>query len=96
MLMLLAVAMLAARAVRERWAMFLWCFAIWDAAYYAGLWTTIRWPQSLATPDVLFLIPVPWIAQVWFPLLIDAAVVGAVLYRRRSHGAVAHSRAWAA
>src|SRR6516162_7390342 len=53
-LMLVAVAMLAARVARERWAAFLWCFAIWDAAYYTGLWATIRWPQSLTTADVLF------------------------------------------
>nr|UXE46230.1 hypothetical protein Hi04_10k_c962_00006 [uncultured bacterium] len=96
MVMLLAVAMVAARIARERWAVFLWCFAIWDAAYYAGLWATIRWPQSLTTRDVLFLIPVPWIAQVWFPLLIDAAVVAAVLRSRRPGTAIARSRAWAA
>lgn len=96
MLMLFAVAMVAARALRERWALFLWCFAIWDAAYYAGLWATIRWPTSLTTPDVLFLIPVPWLAQVWFPLLIDAAVVAVVLYRRTSSAVLAPSRAQAA
>jgi hypothetical protein len=86
-LMLLSVAMLAARAARNRWAAYLWCFAIWDAAYYAGLYATIRWPQSLMTPDVLFLIPVPWIAQVWFPLLVDVAVMAAVLYGRRDQKA---------
>jgi hypothetical protein len=95
-LMLVAVAMLAARVARERWAAFLWCFAIWDAAYYTGLWATIRWPQSLTTADVLFLIPVPWIAQVWFPLLMDAAVVAAVLCSRRPRAAIARTRAWAA
>jgi hypothetical protein len=86
-LMLLSVAMLAARSARNRWAAYLWCFAIWDAAYYAGLYATIRWPQSLTTPDVLFLIPVPWIAQVWFPLLVDVAVMAAVLYGRRDQKA---------
>ncbi|HKD91731.1 MAG TPA: hypothetical protein VKB56_07495 [Terriglobales bacterium] len=95
-LMLVAVAMLAARVARERWAAFLWCFAIWDVAYYTGLWATIRWPQSLTTADVLFLIPVPWIAQVWFPLLMDAAVVAAVLFSRRPRAAIARTRARAA
>src|SRR5690349_9352956 len=64
MIILLSVAMLAARPVRDRWAAFLWTFAIWDTTYYAGLWATVRWPQSLLSSDVLFLIPVPWISQV--------------------------------
>jgi len=28
--------------------------------------------------DVLFLIPVPWVAQVWFPLLVSALTVLAI------------------
>jgi len=72
MVMLVSVAMLAASRMRERWAYFLWGFAVWDIAYYAGLWATVRWPASLTELDVLFLIPVPWIAQVWYPLLVSA------------------------
>src|ERR1051325_2330155 len=56
-IMLLSVAMLAASAVRDRWAAFLWMFAIWDVMYYVGLWATVRWPASLLDVDVLFLIP---------------------------------------
>jgi hypothetical protein len=67
MVMLTMVALLAAPTKRERWAAFLWAFAFWDLSYYAGLWAMIRWPTSLLDLDVLFLIPVPWIAQVWFP-----------------------------
>lgn len=85
LVMLLAVAMLAARAPRDRWAAFLWMFAIWDVTYYAGLWATVRWPQSLLTVDVLFLIPVPWISQVWFPVLVSALCMAAVLAGRRRH-----------
>lgn len=80
LIMLVAVAALAARALRERWAIFLWCFAFWDAFYYAGLWATVRWPESLKTTDVLFLIPVIWVAQVWFPLLVCAVTVIAILF----------------
>jgi hypothetical protein len=79
MIMLAGVSWLAGRTRTERWAAFLWCFAWWDAAYYAGLWAAVRWPYSLRAPDVLFLIPVPWIAQVWFPLLADALALAAVL-----------------
>ena len=72
MLMLISVALLAGSGPRERWAAFLWTFAAWDITYYAGLWATTRWPASPYDYDVLFLIPVPWLAQVWFPLLVSA------------------------
>jgi len=42
---------------------FLWAFAIWDIFYYAALWATVRWPLSLRDPDILFLIPVPWLPR---------------------------------
>lgn len=71
MIMLAAVSMLAASTTRRRWAAFLWAFAFWDLSYYAGLWAQIRWPISFIDLDVLFLIPVPWIAQVWFPVLVS-------------------------
>ncbi len=77
-LMLVSVAMLAAPKMRERWAAFFWAFAIWDLSYYLGLWVTIRWPASLRDLDVLFLIPVPWLAQVWFPALVSALTVLAI------------------
>jgi hypothetical protein len=85
MVMLVSIAMLAATKARERWAVFLWIFAIWDISYYAGLWATIRWPTSLTDLDLLFLIPVPWMAQVWYPLLVSALTLCAVgLSRKQS------------
>ena len=80
--MLVAVACLTAPCARERWAVFLWIFALWDSAYYAGLWSTIRWPASLRELDVLFLIPVPWVSQVWFPVLISGLTVAVILLTR--------------
>ena len=71
MVMLVSLALLAGSKARERWAAFLWAFAVWDISYYACLWTTVRWPGSLSDLDVLFLIPVPWLAPVWFPLLVS-------------------------
>lgn len=82
-MMLLSVAMLAAARARERWALFLWIFALWDISYYAGLWATIRWPTSLTDLDALFLIPVPWMAQVWFPLLVSVLTLIAVTLSRK-------------
>ena len=86
MVMLTTVALLAGIGIRERCAIFLWTFAVWDIAYYAGLWVTVRWPSSLKDLDVLFLIPVPWVSQVWFPILISVLSLVAVLaaWKRRS------------
>jgi len=83
-LMLVSVAMLAAAKIRDRWAAFLWAFAIWDISYYLGLWVTIRWPASLRDLDVLFLIPVPWLAQVWFPVLVSGLTVLAIAVCKNS------------
>jgi hypothetical protein len=78
MVMLIGVAPLSASKTSARWLAFLWVFALWDIAYYAGLWVTVRWPASFTDLDVLFLIPVPWIAQVWFPLLVSFLTVVAI------------------
>lgn len=78
--MLLAVAFLAAPRARERWAAFLFGFALWDLAYYAGLRTLVGWPRSPAADDILFLIPVPWVADVWYPVLVSGLAVLAVLF----------------
>ena len=83
-LMLLTVALLTSANSRARSAVFLWTFAIWDIAYYAALWATVRWPLSVRDPDVLFLIPVPWLSPVWFPLLVSALGIAAVLFARVS------------
>jgi len=81
-LMLLSVAWFRSTSARARFAIFLWTFAIWDIVYYAALWTTVRWPRSLGDPDVLFLIPVPWLAPVWFPLLVSVLCLGVVFLAR--------------
>jgi hypothetical protein len=80
--MLLSVALLTSTKFRARTAIFLWTFAIWDITYYAALWTTVRWPLSIRDPDVLFLIPVPWLSPVWFPLLVSTLALSAVLLSR--------------
>jgi hypothetical protein len=81
-LMLFSVAWLSSANSRARAAVFLWTFAIWDIVYYAALWATVRWPLSLKDPDVLFLIPAPWLSPVWFPILVSALAMAAVLVSR--------------
>jgi hypothetical protein len=80
-LMHAGVALVATPFRRERIAIFLWCFAWWDLIYYAGLWLTIRWPATLHDADVLFLIPEPWLAQVWFPIAVSVLMLIAVAWR---------------
>ncbi len=78
LIMLVSVAFLTVKTFRERWAIFLWTFAFWDIFYYAGLWLWLRWPSSLLNLDTLFLIPVPWTAQVWFPILVSGLTILAI------------------
>jgi len=84
MLMLISAALLTPGKARSRVAAFLWAFAIWDIFYYVSLWALIRWPQSIKDGDVLFLIPEPWFAPVWFPVLVSALTALAVLLTRVS------------
>ena len=83
MVMLIFIAAIAVKGLRERVAIFLWTFAIWDIFYYLHLYWTVRWPEGLTTPDVLFLIPQPWFSQVWFPVLVSSLSLLAVFISRR-------------
>ncbi len=82
LLLLTAAAVLAGRRFLDRCAAFFLLFGIWDLVYYAALWLVLGWPASLADWDVLFLIPVPWLAPVWAPAFIALTLVlsGAYLY----------------
>ena len=79
MVVLAMIGIIAANKTRERVAIFMWTFATWDIIYYAHLWLTVRWPQNLTTPDVLFLVPEPWFGQVWFPILVSGLTMLAVV-----------------
>ncbi len=78
--MLLAIAILAGRDRWERFLYFSLAFGIWDIGYYGWLWAFIGWPPSLFTWDVLFLIPVPWLAPVLAPLVVSACLVAGSLW----------------
>jgi hypothetical protein len=73
--MLVVIAYLAGATWPERGIFFLWTFAFWDLFYYLSLYILIKWPPSLKTIDVLFLIPVPWIAPVWFPIGVSSLTI---------------------
>ena len=69
-IMLISVAALAGRKFWERFAFFIFSFAIWDIFYYVWLKILLDWPATLFDWDVLFLIPLPWIGPVVAPLSI--------------------------
>jgi hypothetical protein len=74
-IMLVIIAFLAGVTWIERGVFFLWTFAFWDLFYYVSLYILIKWPPSLNTTDVLFLIPKPWIAPVWFPVGVSGLTI---------------------
>jgi hypothetical protein len=74
-IMLVAIALLVGVTWIEKGVFFLWTFAFWDLFYYLSLYILIKWPPKLTTIDVLFLIPKPWIAPVWFPVAVSALTI---------------------
>jgi hypothetical protein len=74
-IMLVVIAYLTGGSWIEKGIFFLWTFAFWDLFYYLSLYILIKWPPKLTTIDVLFLIPKPWIAPVWFPISVSVITI---------------------
>src|SRR5664279_2533553 len=74
-IMLVVIAYLTGGSWIEKGIFFLWTFAFWDLFYYLSLYILIKWPPKLTTIDVLFLIPKPWIAPVWFPIGVSGLTI---------------------
>ena len=64
---------------REAWAHFMIAFGVWDIFYYVWLKLFLDWPAHLLTWDLLFLLPVPWVAPVLAPVIISLCLIGAGL-----------------
>jgi hypothetical protein len=86
--MLIGVALLAGSDRWERFLCFCLAFGVWDILYYVWLKLLVAWPESFLTWDILFLIPVPWIAPVLAPLIVAIAVTAGsgFLLRLKSKG----------
>lgn len=80
MLVLGAVACLGGVRAADRAGSFLLAFGIWDLTYYAVLKAVLGWPDSLNAWDILFLIPAPWVAPVWAPMVVAILFVGTGSY----------------
>lgn len=74
-IMLLAIAFIAAKKVYQKFAYFIFAFAVWDIFYYIWLKVLLDWPQSLLTWDVLFLIPLPWASPVIAPIIVSSTMI---------------------
>jgi hypothetical protein len=75
LIMLITIAIIAGKNFVQRFAFFLFCFAIWDIFYYVFLWALIGWPSTLLDWDILFLLPVPWIGPVLAPCLLSLTMI---------------------
>src|SRR5262245_30316783 len=75
--MLAAVGWAAGRNARTRIGFAVVAFGIWDVLYYVWLKVLLGWPASILTPDILFLIPLPWWGPVLTPVLVAILLAGA-------------------
>ena len=74
-IMLAGAAVIAGKTFSQKFAWFLFCFAVWDIFYYIFLKLIIGWPSSLFEWDVLFLIPVTWTGPVISPLIVAVLMI---------------------
>ena len=96
LVMLLAVAWVSGRDRWERFLHFSFTFAVWDIFYYLWLRVFLGWPPSLMTWDILFLIPVPWVAPVLAPVLVSALLIAGsvVMLHLKARGASLSFARW--
>jgi len=73
--MLVCIGIISGKSFPEKVAYFIYSFAIWDIFYYIWLKAILNWPPSILTWDLLFLIPVPWIAPVLAPLICSLTMI---------------------
>ena len=85
---LLVLSFLVAQKLKLRFFLFLYCFGIWDLFYYLWLEVLAGWPATVLDWDILFLIPVAWVAPVLSPILISFLFIAAavVVNHLESHG----------
>ena len=74
-IMLMGIGYIAGRNTSQKFAYFIFSFAIWDIFYYVFLKLLLDWPESLFTWDILFLIPVPWVGPVIAPIVVSVTML---------------------
>jgi hypothetical protein len=98
LIMLVTIGIIAGKTTAQRFGFFLFCFAVWDICYYVFLKVFLGWPESLLTPDILFLIPVPWVGPVIAPCIASLTMiiltVMVVYYEEKNVTTVIKSLEW--
>ena len=98
MLMILTVAMLTGKTLNQRFAAFIYIFAIWDIFYYVFLYVTLGWPSSFMTWDILFLIPTTWVGPVLAPVINSIMMIvlawGILYAERKDLKPIINKRDW--
>lgn len=78
--MLIFISLLAFTENIKRWAAFFFTWGVWDVFYYVWLKILIGWPVYWTDWDILFLIPVPWLAPFITPVIVAFFfVIGSLL-----------------
>ncbi len=97
-LMLLGIGIIAGKNTSQKFAIFLYCFAIWDIFYYVFLKVCLNWPESLFTWDILFLIPVPWVSPVLAPCIVSLTMIAltasVIYFQEKGYNAHLKIREW--
>jgi len=75
LIMLAVIGYMLGKNITERFAWFIFCFAVWDIFYYIFLKIILGWPESFMTWDVLFMIPVQWTGPVLAPLITSLSMI---------------------
>jgi len=74
-IMLVGIGILVGKKAYEKFAYFIYCFAIWDIFYYVFLKLALNWPSSILTWDSLFLIPIQWVGPVLAPIICSVTMI---------------------
>jgi len=88
LIMLISIGFLAGKTKPQRFAFFIFSFAVWDIFYYVFLKMLLNWPSSLLEWDLLFLIPVAWVGPVIAPVICAFLMIIlsiGIIYKEQKH-----------
>lgn len=74
-IMLWFVARMGRRDFKGRFALFIYSFGVWDIFYYVWLKVLLNWPHGWLVWDILFLIPLPWVAPWLAPFIVSIGLI---------------------
>lgn len=98
-IMLVGIGIIAGKNTSQKFAIFIYCFAVWDIFYYIFLKLLLGWPESLFTWDILFIIPVPWVGPVLAPCIVSLTMIcltaSVIYFQEKGYDAHLKVREWA-